>query len=84
MSKKQYNTFDLLKSTGSFYLGMGTVLNISGNYFDYNYSDSQFEADARALENDWGVVGNDINKSLREFENDYNEAKSTQLALNFD
>lgn len=40
--------------------GVASIFNISGNYFEFNYSESAEEADSKAIESDWGVIGNDI------------------------
>lgn len=45
-------------------IGLGSILNISGNYFEFNYSNSEKEADMKAIENDWGVIGNDIQEAI--------------------
>jgi hypothetical protein len=54
--------------------GMGSVFNVVGNYYNFNYSNSGEEADRKAIENDWGVIGDDIrgvagrsNKELAQF-----------------
>jgi len=65
MNKKEYNTFHLLKQQGSFLTGVATILNIQGNFFEYNYSKTDKEADAKAMENDWGVIGQDIQKTIK-------------------
>lgn len=65
---KKYRT-DYLFTTPSFLIGMGSVLNISGKYFMFNYSPSGQEADARAIESDWGVIGDDITSALLEQSN---------------
>jgi hypothetical protein len=59
MSKKAYRT-DFLFPNSSFLTGAGSVFNIAGNYFGFNYSASDEQADSRALENDWGMIGEDI------------------------
>lgn len=46
-------------------MGMGSAINLAGNYFDFSSSSSESEADNRALESDWGMVGQDI-QSARE------------------
>lgn len=46
----------------SFIDGIASILSISGNYYEFIYSESDKDADAEALENDWGVVGDDIRK----------------------
>ena len=53
---KRYKT-DFLLPKSSVITGMGSIMNIVGNYFEFNYSDNP---DKKAIENDWGVVGNDI------------------------
>lgn len=53
----------------NFWVGMGSVLNISGSYFDYNYSRTENEADLKALISDWINVGEDIKESIEKFEN---------------
>jgi hypothetical protein len=57
--KKIYSTFFLLPRN-SFLTGAGSVFNIAGNYYRFKYTGSPEEADARAMENDWGVVGQDL------------------------
>lgn len=47
-------------------VGMGSVLNLMGNYFEYNYSKSDFAADNKALISDWLNVGNDFQMVLIE------------------
>ena len=51
---------DFLFSNPTSLQGAGTVFNIAGNYYDYNYSETPAEADRRALQNDWGMVGKDF------------------------
>jgi hypothetical protein len=55
---------DILFSTPSFVKGMGTVINIWGNYFSFNYSQTPEEADRRALACDWRMVGQDIRNAM--------------------
>ena len=65
MNKKEYSTFYLFKQRGSFLTGTATLLNIQGNFFDYNYSETVEDADTKAIENDWGVIGQDIKKTVK-------------------
>ena len=44
----------------SFIDGVGSIINVFGNYYDFNYSKTGEETDRKAIENDWGVVGDDI------------------------
>lgn len=50
-----------------FIVGLGSVFNIRGQYFDYNTSDSESEADSKALRSDWDMIGEDINDAKRTF-----------------
>ena len=56
---KRYKT-SLFFIRPTFFHGVGSIFNIAGNYFEFDYSSIGEETDKRAIENDWGVVGNDI------------------------
>jgi len=51
---------DFLIPETDFATGMGSVASVYGKYYDYNYSETGAEADAKALYNDWRMVGKDI------------------------
>ena len=55
---------DFLVPASSFLIGMGSLLNFSGNYFEYNNSQTTEIADRRALSNDWAIVGQDIRQAI--------------------
>ncbi len=57
-----YSTF--LFSDPSGLTGAGSIVSIGGNYYDFNYSDSEQEADHRAFEKDWEAVYDDQNTSF--------------------
>lgn len=61
---KKYRT-DFLFPTSSFLTGVGSVLNVYGNYYVFNSSKTPKIADFKALSSDWGVIGQDI-KSVTE------------------
>ena len=63
MKKNKSYRSDFLFATPSFLMGAGSVLNIAGNYFSFNYSSSDRQADTKAISSDWGVVGGDIEKA---------------------
>ncbi|MEA5458347.1 hypothetical protein VB796_04825 [Arcicella sp. LKC2W] len=63
----EYNT-DFLLGKNNFWVGLGSVLNLQGVFFDYSYSKSDAEADNRALFSDWQNVGEDIEKATNKFE----------------
>lgn len=64
--KIRYKT-DYLLPRNNFWVGMGSILNLAGSYFEYNYSESDNEADIKALTSDWENVGEDIRKSKINF-----------------
>ncbi len=49
-----------LYSDPSLLKGMGSVINIWGNYYTFNYSETPEKADRKAIENDWGMVAQDF------------------------
>jgi hypothetical protein len=62
MTKMKHYKTNILYPRVSFVDGIGSVFNIAGNFYKFNYSKSNEEADRKALENDWGVIGNDLKK----------------------
>lgn len=60
MKKQKRYTTGFLFSTPSFLSGAGTVINLAGNFYEFNSSDSGFEADEKAIENDFRMIGQDI------------------------
>ena len=53
----------------SFLEGVASVLDVGGMlHKDYNSSNSELEADAKALQNDWRAVGKDIAVSIFDYE----------------
>jgi len=61
-SNYPFSTFLFPKSSAL--TGAGSILNIGGNYYDFNYSASEAEADQRAFAKDWGAVYHDLNTSF--------------------
>lgn len=57
--RKKYKTGYLFPRP-SIIQGVGSIINIAGNHFHFNYSKTEEDADSNAIENDWGMVGNDI------------------------
>lgn len=68
----RYKT-DFLTPSSSFLCGAGSVLNIGGDYFDYNNSSSDDEADKKAVSSDWKIVGADILSSMKQLLTNSNE-----------
>lgn len=60
MKKQKRYTTGFLFSSPSFLSGAGTVINLAGNFYDFNSSDTGFEADETAIQNDFRMIGQDI------------------------
>jgi hypothetical protein len=60
MEKQKRYTSGFLFSSPSFLSGAGTVFNLGGNYYRFNSSETGFESDEIAIENDFRMVGQDI------------------------
>lgn len=75
MSKKKYRTDQLFPRT-NFLIGAGSIFNIPGKYYQFNYSETEEDADSKAIENDWGVIGQDIRKAIQDQEEE-KEIEST-------
>ncbi len=83
MFKRMLRT-DFLFSKAGWLIGAGSVFNLAGNYYSFNSSLSGAEADRKALEADWNMVGLDLEKSLTAYEAELQAAQSKQLSFNFD
>ncbi len=64
---------DFLFSKSTFWDGIASVLNLPGNYYEFNTSKSPEEADKKALISDWENVGEDIRQARKRFEKDNEE-----------
>lgn len=64
MRDKRKHESGFLFSTPSFLIGAGSVLNLAGNYYRYNLSESDYAADCRAIKNDFAMIGQDINDAM--------------------
>lgn len=59
MNRKKFRT-DFLFVTPTFLTGAGSVLNLAGNYYEFNTSESGYEADCMAIKSDFDMIGQDI------------------------
>lgn len=64
METKEVRTDFLLPKRG-FFTGFASVFSIAGDTVDFNTSNSGEEADLKAIQNDWEMIGNDIREALR-------------------
>jgi hypothetical protein len=64
VERMSYRT-DYLVPASSFLIGVGSLLNFTGSYIEYNHSQTTEQADQRALRNDWNMVGQDIHAVLK-------------------
>ena len=69
---------DFLFTSPSFFIGIGSIFNIAGNYYDYNTSESEIQADIRALKSDWNMIKKDFEEAKKTFMKKYNH---NQLGL---
>lgn len=60
MKKLNIYRTDFLFSESNFLIGMGSLGNIRGNYYEFNSSKSAREADYKAILSDWGTIGLDL------------------------
>ena len=67
MNRRKRLKTGFLFSTPTFLMGIGTVISLSGQNYSYNASESGQEADCIAINNDFAMVGQDINDSINEF-----------------
>ena len=80
MNKKKANyRTDVWLPKNNFLVGLGSVLNIAGAYFNYNYSKSEKDADYKAMYSDWKNVGEDFKVSKKKNKKDNKD----KLCLNF-
>ncbi|MFZ1750355.1 MAG: hypothetical protein WAU01_09195 [Saprospiraceae bacterium] len=63
-NKAKYKT-NILFPRSSFLKGFGSVLNISGNYYEFDFSKSSLNADTKAIKSDWAIVGQDIREAAK-------------------
>ena len=45
-------------------MGVGSSISIGGNYYSFNYSKGETEADFKAIRRDWEMIGDDLNTAL--------------------
>ena len=65
---------DFLFPTPTKILGTATVFNIWGQFHSFNRSKDGHEADSRAIQSDWGVIGQDLQEVLDKFAEDLRSA----------
>lgn len=63
MKRRNYKT-DFLFATSSFALGMGSLMGIFSEYYTFNTSETEAEADQLAMESDFAVAGKDLYSAL--------------------
>lgn len=69
------NRTDFLFAIPSFISGMASVLDLGATLVQYNESFTPAEADFKAMQADWGVVGMDIIAAMNEWRIAYNGEK---------
>lgn len=59
---------DFLFSNPNFWMGMGTAVNLAGNFYAFNVSPTSDIADLRAMKADFAAVGEDLLEAMRSYE----------------
>ncbi|MFT5891937.1 MAG: hypothetical protein ACI9Y7_002044 [Dokdonia sp.] len=59
------NKRESLFNRSSYLTGLGSVMNVFGNYYEFNGSKTSKEADYKALYSDWKAIGDDITKATK-------------------
>ena len=63
-------TTTFLTADSDFTTGMGSAVNLGGNFYGFNYAPTPEAADLRALRADWAMVGQDVANALNQAETD--------------
>lgn len=66
--EKKLNSTTFLLPKNNFLVGLGSVFNVFGKYFTYNYSKSAQEADMNAIASDWTMVGEDFKTIMNDLQ----------------
>ena len=61
---------DFLFAQPSFASGAARVLDLWGQFDDYNRSETRLDADARAIASDWLIVGQDLSDAIEQHEDE--------------
>lgn len=65
---KAFLNSSALFTNPSFLKGACRVVDLFGSLDEYNYKESDIEADTEALKRDWEVVGYDLTKAVESYE----------------
>ncbi len=65
----------LVYARPSFLRGIARIFDVTGSLNEYNTSPTSEQADYRALESDWRVVGEDIQEAMNAVKEDLLEQK---------
>ncbi len=71
---------DYLFASPSFLSGVARLLDLFGQFDDYNDSPSGEAADARAVYSDWRITGEDLARAMWVIEREQSEAASEAAA----
>jgi len=68
-SKPKYQT-NFLASKSSITTGIGSCFNIWGNYYKFNTSKTPQEANRKAFNSSWGVIGQSFGNLLKKLKSE--------------
>jgi hypothetical protein len=69
-------TSEFLFARPSFLEGVGRILDFAGSMTEYNQSQSPEEADLRALQADWAILGEDMRTAAQASVHDWKASVS--------
>ena len=61
---------DFLFADSSFLTGAATIGNLPGNFYQFNSSETETEADLKAIRCDWKMIGRDLEIVFSKFGKD--------------
>ena len=67
MNLMKANTKKYMQNLPNFLTGLGSVLDIAGNYLTFDFGKDGSEEDTKAIGSDWEAIGEDIKKAKKDF-----------------
>lgn len=64
MERSELQALNGLLPKMNFFTGMGSVMNIAGNYFEFSNCDDEVTEDYEAIQSDWDAIGHDIKNAM--------------------
>ncbi len=75
-TKKKTVETDFLSAKPSPLFGLARILDFGGTFDEYNGSENEAEADAKAMYADWAAVGDSLRSSMAKMDAELDEEKA--------